>query len=202
MRVVSVDHFHFLPLPANSLISSQLFSNNDTILSLVEASQIFYMQAGLTCGLKKVFKNLIITQMGIVQLMTELCWTRWGSRQMPPVLLWRTSQDKWTSLWDMRVCATAAEQHNKGVVTGGEGLRFRQFFSEQAMEFYLINSGYSFGSLKVTFFSFPRSLAQRKNIRFHRYPFTGQTGFQREKGDEVFIASKNQPGFSPQLKSI
>lgn len=37
------------------------------------------------------------------------------------VLLWWTCQDKGTSrCWDVRVCATEAEQHNKGVVTARE----------------------------------------------------------------------------------
>lgn len=124
--VASVGHFPIWPLPANSLVSSQLFSNNDIILCLVVASQTNILHAGqVRWSIRRYFKqhsscvsafknHVCVWQCGNTNVQSPVDGILQGSAGLAPdagsCITGNKPRQANKPVWDMRVCATAAQQ--------------------------------------------------------------------------------------------
>lgn len=128
-------HFHFCPLPAGSAV---LLQKKCIYIYYIILPQKYWRcnhtraRSGQTekTRFRGLFTCNILSVRVSLERWEQLSWRiaefcRFDSGADPntgsAVLLWWTCQDKGTSrCWDVRVCATEAEQHNKGVVTARE----------------------------------------------------------------------------------
>lgn len=157
-------------LPANSMVSSQLFSYSDIILSPVVAAQTLNMSAFTQVQGKRIYENMQWIHFSWFCIVWECLGSKWELSTwsmtklcrlplVPTAFLFREqAKTQGTSLIDMRVCATSSRAAQQGCgdsergISSGQGNVFTDF-PEQATRklFFKENKErcHLFGNLKV-----------------------------------------------------